>query len=79
MGADTKINPMLIEFLDCKTNAQKIRVLNKYRQEWTRELLIVIEGALELATPEEENVETHYYNLLKVLEMKKKYEEAGLR
>lgn len=79
MEVSDKINPMLVEFLDCKTNSQKIRVLNKYRHEWTLELLTVIEGAMELVGVEEKDVEVHFRNLIKVLEMKKKYEEAGLR
>lgn len=79
METAKKINPLLVEFLECKTNLQKIRVLNKYKHEWTLELLTVIEGSLELATSDDNDVEAHYRNLIKVLEMKKKYEEAGMR
>lgn len=79
MDTSDKINPMLVEFLDCKTNAQKIRVLNKYKHEWTLELLTVLEGAMELVAADDKDTEAHFRNLLKVLEMKKKYEEPGMR
>lgn len=74
----TNINPLLSEFLDCKSVAQKMRVLNKYRNEWDVELLTVIETSLETVPADSDDVHEHYSNVKKILEMKKKYEEPGI-
>lgn len=73
-----KIDPLIAEFLDCKSSIEKIRVLHRHRQEWTKEHLIVLESSLELSFEEEEDVDAHLKKLLRVLEMKKKYEEPWL-
>lgn len=79
MPKKNNIDPLLSEFLDCRTNVEKIRVLQKHRQEWTKEHLIVMESSLEIISEEEDSLEVHFKNLQRVLEMKKRYEEPWTR
>ena len=79
MPKNNKIDPLISEFLDCRTNVEKIRVLQKHRQEWTKEHLIVMESSLEIISEEEDSLEVHFKNLQRVLEMKKRYEEPWSR
>ena len=75
MTEKNKIDPLISEFLDCRTNVEKIRVLQKHRQEWTKDHLIMMQSSLEIISEEEESIDVHFKNLQRVLEMKKRYEE----
>lgn len=79
MPRKKKIDPLISEFLDCRTNVEKIRVLQKHRQEWTKEHLITMESSLEIISEENDDIDAHFKNLLRVLEMKKRYEEPWTR